>query len=72
MTTKTKLPADFVAEGLRLAKGGSLYGVPFEDLSRDELIAAAAMGWKAHNDQLRQSIDSFSFMSELRSKLPSK
>lgn len=41
------LPADFVAAGLALARGASLFGKRLEDMERDELIAAAAMGWDA-------------------------
>ncbi len=41
------LPKRFVEEGLDLAKGSMLFGNPLETLSREELIAAVAQGWKA-------------------------
>lgn len=40
------LPKKFVETGMALAKGSSLFGVSFDDMTRDELIASAAMGWK--------------------------
>ena len=39
------LPDNFVESGLTLVKGASLYGVRFEDMTREELLAAAAHGW---------------------------
>ena len=41
----------FVKEGLELAKGCTLYGVYFDQMTREELIAAAAQGW---NEERRQ------------------
>ena len=41
-----KLPKSYVEKGLELAKGASFFGVPIEDLTRDELIACAANGWQ--------------------------
>lgn len=49
---------------MQLAKDATLYGVVFEDMSRDELIAAAAMGWKAYSDGLKKSIDSMGMLNE--------
>ncbi len=37
-----------VSEGLNLAKGSSFYGESLEDMTREELIAVAALGWSAH------------------------
>lgn len=48
------LPNDFVEKGLELAKGLTLFGMRFEQLSRDELIAAAAHGWEAFHEKLRE------------------
>ena len=39
------LPPDFVESGLELAKGARLFGKSFDDMTREELIAAAAHGW---------------------------
>jgi hypothetical protein len=41
-----KLPKGYVEKGLELAKGASFFGVPIEDLTRDELIACAINGWQ--------------------------
>ncbi len=53
-----KLQQTFVDSGLELAKGARLFGIAFEDMTRDELIAAAAKGWKAYTDHLESSIRS--------------
>jgi len=34
-------------KGLEVAKGGSAYGVKFDDMNKDELKAMAALGWLA-------------------------
>jgi len=39
------IPKRFIESGTELANGASLYGVMFEDMTREELIAAAAHGW---------------------------
>lgn len=67
MADKYKIPEDFVKEGLEVAAGTLLFGVPIEELSKEEFLAAAANGWKAYNDQLKSSIRSFEIMSALRS-----
>ena len=43
------LPELFVARGLELANGMLLFGKLFCDMTRDELIAAAAQGWNAEH-----------------------
>ena len=60
-----KLPKDFVDEGLRISKESTIMGVAFSDLSRDELIAAAAHGWTAYHEGMRENlraIEMFRFM----------
>ncbi len=44
------LPEEFVISGLEIAKGASLFYKRFDDMTRDELIASAAHGWKAANN----------------------
>ena len=39
------LPESFLKRGLELADGARLFGKSFADMTRDELIAAAAQGW---------------------------
>jgi hypothetical protein len=41
------LPSEFVASGLRIAEGATLFGKRLMDLTREEAIAAAAQGWAA-------------------------
>jgi hypothetical protein len=57
-----KLPEQFVKSGLELAKGASLFGIPMEELTRDELLAATAKGWKAYGDALESNIKSMEFL----------
>lgn len=45
------LPEEFVKRGLEMARGSLLFGKPFADMTRDELIAAAAQGWSAERYQ---------------------
>ena len=45
------LPEGFVRKGLELAEGALLFGKPFADMTRDELIAAASQGWNAEREQ---------------------
>jgi hypothetical protein len=45
------LPQSFVKRGLQLAEGALLFGKSFSDMTRDELIAAAAQGWNAERQQ---------------------
>lgn len=45
------LPDDFVKTGLKLAHGLLLFGKPLDEMTREELIAAAAQGWNAERKQ---------------------
>lgn len=44
-----RLPETFVQRGIELASRTTLFSVKFDDMSRDELMAAAANGWKEVN-----------------------
>ena len=44
---ENKLPDEFVSAGLPAAKDCTLFDVRWEDMTRDDLIAAAVQGWKA-------------------------
>ena len=63
--TVSRLPDGFVSEGLRIAETCNLFGIPLAELSRDELLAAAAQGWQAYNRSLEQSIKNSQMMREL-------
>lgn len=45
------LPKSFVERGLELAKGSKLFDTYFDEMTRDELIAAAAHGWNEERKQ---------------------
>lgn len=62
----SRLPAEFVENGIKLAQECTLFGIPLTELSRDELLAAAAEGWRAYNRHLEQSIKSWELMRDLR------
>lgn len=48
------LPVGFVAEGLTLANTGRLYGKTFHEMTREELLASAANGWRRYTDSIEQ------------------
>lgn len=48
------IPEKFVTDGLALAKGATVFGVPIETLTREELMACAANFAKLYQDQLRR------------------
>lgn len=54
------LPAEYVSDGLKMAKSMTMFGVPFSELSHDELLAACAWGWSsyrsAREDLQRQQV----------------
>jgi len=49
-----KLSDEIVKRGLDLAKGSTVFGKSFFDLSRDDLIAIAAIGWYEYNKQQKE------------------
>ena len=49
-----KLPKKFLEEGLNMAKEAMIFGIPFEDLTKEELMAVAAQGWRAHRNLLKR------------------
>lgn len=53
------LSPELLARGLALAETMTLYGERLSDLSRDELLAAAVLGWDAYNRHLDESIRRF-------------
>jgi hypothetical protein len=60
-----KLPTEFVEEGLALAARATIFGVPFADLSRDEAVAAAALGWMAERKSCEQAREQMNFVLEM-------
>jgi hypothetical protein len=65
-----KLPEDFVTEKLKKAKGCTFFGVPVEQLSKEELIAVAVTGWRAWEkavDENQRDRDFFFEMGQISS-----
>jgi len=46
------IPEQTIKQGVALAEGATVYGVEFTDMSRDELIAIAAIGWDAYTREM--------------------
>ena len=61
-----KLPEDFVKKNLEKAQGSMMFGVPIEDLSKDELIACVVAGWSAERQAREDSARQIGFMASLR------
>lgn len=56
-----KLPKSFIDRGLKLAKESLLFGQPIESLTRDELVAAAALGFHSYHKLLLEGRKSVPF-----------
>ena len=50
------LPKHFVKTNLKKVKGAHIFGVPFEQLSRDELLAVAVAGWAAESNIRKENL----------------
>ena len=59
------IPKDFVDEYLKKAKGSTFFGVPIENLSRDELIACLAVAGEEITSKREQSSRERDFMLSL-------
>ncbi|WP_236175352.1 hypothetical protein [Pseudomonas pseudonitroreducens] len=53
MTDQPKIPEHILKRGLAMASGSTVFGVPLEELSKDELMAVAALGWSNYNREIR-------------------
>ena len=60
------IPRKFVESNLKKAEGCRFFGVPIEDLSRDELIACAVAGWEGQEEQRKQHRHSLDFIRTLK------
>ncbi len=52
---KKRLLEKFVKENLEKAKGALFFGIPIEDLNREELIAFGISGWDAQRKEIENS-----------------
>ena len=64
--TMSRLPESLIKRGTELAKTASFCGIPLDELAKEELLAAAALGWKAYNDHLEESIERTGVMQRIR------
>lgn len=46
------LNKSIIDRGTKLAEGALCYGVHLQEMTREELIAIAAIGWKAYTEKL--------------------
>lgn len=65
MAEDWQLPENYVNEGLVLAESAKFMGLSLNTLSKEELIAVAAYGWKAYSDQISASIEQARFMRDI-------
>jgi hypothetical protein len=70
MTTTTtalllamRLPENFVKTNLEKAQGVMMFGVPLEDLSKDELIACVVAGWSEQRQLVDEGMRRLDFMA---------
>ena len=61
-----RLPEKFIKDGLALSEGALFMGRPINELTREELIAVAAKGWKAYSDQLQDGIRTMDILGSFR------
>ena len=60
------IPKHFVEKNLDKAKGSSFFGVLFEDMTRNELIACAVAGWDGLYEQQKENARNLEFILSLR------
>jgi hypothetical protein len=60
------IPEEMKEEGLSLSRGASIFGMSFDSLSREELVAVAVLGWKAYSDQLEEGGRQMEFLRSLK------
>lgn len=57
------IPRNFVESNLEKAKGALFFGVPIEEMTRDELIACCFAGWQGLSDQREEHARQLAFLS---------
>ena len=60
------LPESFMKSGTELAKDARIFGIRFDELSRDELMAVAAMGWKKESDTREEAENRTKLLTRFR------
>jgi len=51
------IPRSFVESNLGRAKGSQFFGVPIEEMTRDELIACCVAGWQGQDKQRTEQLE---------------
>ncbi len=60
------IPKHFVDENLKKAEGSLFYGIPFAEMTRDELIACAVAGWAEQERQRTEHARRLDFLGSIR------
>ena len=61
-----KLPESFVLDNLKEADGCTIFGVPLNELNREELLACVVAGWAAEKRTKEECSRRMDFMEDLR------
>jgi hypothetical protein len=60
------IPKSFVERNLEKAKGSQFFGVPIDEMTRDELIACCVAGWQGQDEQRKEHARRLDFLGSLR------
>ncbi|APE04820.1 hypothetical protein BM528_02740 [Alteromonas sp. RW2A1] len=60
------IPKSFVESNLEKAKGSLFFGVPIEEMTRDELIACCVAGWQGQSDQRQEHARQLDVLSGMK------
>ena len=62
----SNLPDGFVEEWTKKGQGSSIYGVPMEELTKEELFAVAVCGWHSFHEHVEDSLKTLEIIRGLR------
>jgi len=62
------IPQKVIKEGLKLAEGSTIFGKPFNDLTKEEAIAMAAYGFDMERKTREERNKRIDFLMDLDSK----
>jgi hypothetical protein len=62
------IPKDFLERNLEKAKGSLFFGVPIEEMTRDELIACCVSGWQGQSDQRQEYASELELLRRIANK----
>jgi hypothetical protein len=58
------IPKSFIEENLKKAKGSTIYGVPLEDLTKEELMACVAAGWVREQRAIKEGAERLNILKK--------